>query len=95
MYPVPALANQMAGRLSLATGWRQDGSYIQYIQHMNKLNKVTGHVHVIITGLPPPAESTMGQLYGEREPPTTDIRWSGERTLAVFGGKAQGGGRKR
>ena len=62
---------------------------------MNKLNKVTGPAHVIITRLSPPAESTMGQLYGEREPPTTDIKWSGEGTFVVFGGKTKGGTRIR
>ena len=58
-------------------------------QDKNKLNKVTGHAHVNITGLSPPAESKMGELYGKRESPTSEIGWAGEGTFAVFGGKVE------
>ena len=42
-------------------------------QDKNKLNKVLGHAHVNITGLPPLAQSTMGELYSKRESPTSEI----------------------
>ena len=94
---VPCPCNGQSDGGSVVNSNRLETSWLLHMHintYMNKLNKVTGPAHVIITGLSPPAESTMGQLYGEREPSTTDIRWSGEGAFAVFGGKTKGGTRK-
>ena len=94
--PCPCTGQSDGG--SVVNSNRLETSWLLHMHintYMNKLNKVTGPAHVIITGLSPPAEPTMAQLYGEREPPTTDIRWLGEGTLAVFGGKTKGGTRNR
>ena len=64
-------------------------TYAHQDMRKNKSNKVTGHAHVNITGLPPLAESKMGELYGERESPTSEMGWVGEGTFVVFGGKVR------
>ena len=49
----------------------------------------------LITGLFLLAESTVGQLYVEREPPTTEVGWAGQGTLTALRGRegGEGGGK--